>query len=158
MTEPRNATSAKAARPSSGTNIFCQSISMAHSTATPEGRSSARPSRAASNGQPGWVETESAGWHQAPKRSHLGLARVMQRVGRVEDARMPRTHVDSLRPLQRRAFDRVGELLPRTQPEMLREIREDQPALAAGLEVRGQAAQEAAQHPALGIVDAVLQG
>src|SRR5260221_11487030 len=94
---------------------------------------------------------------KAPKRCHLRLACAVKRVGRIGYLGMLRSHVDAVDHLETCAFDRGEQLLPRSEAEMLREIGEDEPAFAAGFEVRGEAAQEAMQHAAFGIVDAVLE-
>ncbi len=66
---------------------------------------------------------------------------------------MLRLDVIAADDLQTRRLDHRQQCIPRAQAEMLSEIRQDQPALAARFEMRGEAVQKASQHAAIRVVD-----
>ena len=68
---------------------------------------------------------------KAPERCHLGRARRVERVGFVGRPGMFRPHIASIHDLQPCRVERGEQLRPRPQAQVLREIRKDQPALAA---------------------------
>jgi len=81
----------------------------------------------------------------------------VQRIGSVESPGMFRPHIASSHDLQPCRVERSEQFRPRPQAEVLREIRKDQPALSPWRQVRGQCAQEAAQHAAVGVIDPPLE-
>src|SRR5689334_3933484 len=94
---------------------------------------------------------------QSPERRHVLLAGGVERIRVVRGLGMPGPRVDASNDVQPRSTDRGEQVVAFAKPQVLREVREDEPAFAAGLEMRGEPLDETQQHPALGIVDAVLQ-
>ena len=68
----------------------------------------------------------------------------MQRIIDVSNARVMWPRFDSVKDNKSRRIDQREQLRTRTQPKMFSEIREQEPALASGLEMRSQAIQKPA--------------
>ncbi len=68
----------------------------------------------------------------------------MQWITDVSNARVMWPRFDSAKDNKSRCIDQREQLRTRTQPKMFSEIREQEPALASGLEMRSQAIQKPA--------------
>ena len=82
----------------------------------------------------------------------------MQRISPIRRPRVPRPVVQPADHTQARSPDGGQQVVPSPQPEPLRQVRQDEPALTAGFQLSGQSGQEAAQHAAVRVVDALFEG
>src|SRR4051794_7625718 len=110
------------------------------------------PSRA------GWCNRARSACGEMPERGDFSRARNMKRVGFVTGSWMSRLYIVSANDAQSRSFELFEQPRAGSQTEVFRQVGKDQPALAARLQMVWQRPQEAAQHPAFGIVDSIFQG